>query len=778
MNSDLSKSWPTLLVLQVLVALLVFSDFLTGKVYFAYFDIGSDSYFQVFPSTVQLALTMLREGFTGWSFRIGLGGPTSVNWSDLASLLSQLVGAETILSTRIYFYLLKIVLGGFFFLLFIRHHVTRWESAVISALAYSFCGFMVINGQWDGEATAFVFYPLVLWAINRHLRTGDVLTLPLVIASTLLFGVFFVSLGVFLIFTCAAFIACDNAPSAMLKRWMVRILPLTALGYLLAGPYLLPVIVQLADSSRVSGGQSLIQDIFHKSVGVNSVALVISQIGGMFHKDIYGVGSAYRGYSNYLEGPGFFIGITLFLIIPQLWGGTRADKRLVAFAAIAFIGYIIFPVFRYAAMGFAAPYFRISTLWVSIMGLTLATMALDRVLNEGVNGRLLLAGLTVFTVLLATTVFGAVDDTIWTLHVVKIVGLACLATSVLALSQSHILSLQRLPLFLLLVIVVEIVVIARPSYVEGRSIVSPKLRAYDDQTPGALEVIKVLDSGVFRVEKNFTSVSLADSLYQDYMGIKSYSLHSRGMVDFHIGTGLIAPRPEVVNYSNWLPNAGPRYMLNSLLGVKYIIAKEAVTWPGFVEISNSTGLRIYRNDLALPFGFVQSRQITKEALAEVSTKNPVNAAFYLDAALLNAALVDHTIPKFGNTLDLDALVHVDSLFLQERYFSPVAELQRNGLKLESFSSNRIAGKIYPASSGILVFSIPFSDGWRLKIDGKVTPMFRVNFGMLGAPVGSGKHNVELVFEIPGQRWGWFLGATGLAFVFLIGFFELRRGRSR
>jgi uncharacterized membrane protein YfhO len=262
------------------------------------------------------------------------------------------------------------------------------------------------------------------------------------------------------------------------------------------------------------------------------------------------------------------------------------------------------------------------------------------------------------------------------------------------------------------------------------------------------------------------------------MGIKSYSLHSRGMVDFHIGTGLIPPSATVVNYSNWLPNAGPRYMLNSLLGVKYFIANDVVNWPGFVEVSNSSGLRIYRNDMALPFGVVQTRQISKEALAKVSTQDPVNAAVFIDAALLNAAVVDRIIPGHGGTLDLDALVRTRSLSLEDWYFSPAAELQRTGLKVEKFSSNHITGEISPTSSGILVFSIPFSDGWKLKVDGIETAMFRANFGILGAPVGAGKHSVELVFEIPGQRWGRFLGALGLALLLLVGVYEYRRAGSR
>jgi uncharacterized membrane protein YfhO len=773
MKSDLLKSWLTLLGLQTLASVLVFSEFLSGRFYFAYIDIGSDSYKQVVPYAMHLTRAMALEGFTGWSFQLGLGGPTTVMLGDLASLFSQSVGVENILPARIFVYLLKVALGGAFFLLFIRYYVTRWQSAVISALTYSFCGFMVINGQWDIEATAFVFYPLVLWAITRHLRSGGLLALPLAIATTLFFGTFFVSLGVFLVFACGAFVACSDAPGKTLKSWIFRILPLTTLGYLLAAPYLLPVIFQLMDSSRVGGGQSLIQGILSKSLGVTDWSLVVAQIGGIFHKDIFGVGSNYKGYFNYLEGPGFFIGITLFLLIPQLWAGSRADKKALVLASVALTAYILFPVFRYAAMGFAAPYFRISTLWVSMMVLVLAAKALDQVIVQGIKMRLLAVGLAIFGVLLAVTVLCAANGTIWKAHVQKITTLAVLSTGLLILAHRKLVTPQRLPLALMLVVVVEIVVIARPSFVEGRAMVWPTLNAYEDKTPSALAVIKKLDAGIFRIEKGYDSVSLADAMAQDYMGIKSYSLHSRGVVDFHIGTGLIPPSSEVVNYSNWLPNAGPRYMLNSLLGVKYFIAANAVDWPGFVDVGNADGLRIYRNDMALPFGVVQTRQVTKEALSDVTAKNSASANILTDAALINAVVVDHVIAGYGSMLDMETLGQSKSLSLQDQYFAPVAVLRRTGLKVSHFSNSNIAGEISPTEAGVLVFSIPFNAGWTLKVDGLAVPMFRVNFGMLGATVGGGPHSVELSFETPGRRAGWLLGALGLCALALIGLFGRR-----
>ena len=342
------KTWGMLFGLQVLVALIVFSGFLTGQLYFAYFDIGSDSYGQVLPGAMHMAHKLAAEGFTGWSFEFGLGGPTALLLGDPFSLIGMLGGPDHVLALRIWVYLLKIVLGGTFFLLMVRCFVSRWETALITSLAYSFCGFVVINGQWDLEATEFVFFPLMVWAIVKSLRTDNVLALPLVVAAALASSVFFVSVGVFVAFTAAASIATADDPRAVLKTWVVKLLPLVV------------------------------------------------------------------------------------------------------------IGYFLFPVFRNLAMGFGAPYFRISALWVSMILLLLAAKAVDRILVSGVN------------------------------------------------------------------------------------------------------------------------------------------------------------------YTKWLPNADARYKLNSYLGGKYIHSKQPLQRPGFVQVGSSAIMRIYRRELALPLGVMQTRLITKEILPGAS----------------------------------------------------------------------------------------------------------------------------------------------------------------
>lgn len=757
--------------MQVLVALAVFSSFLSGKVYFAYLDIGSDSYGQVVPSLIYMARMIGDRRWFDWAFEMGLGSPTALMSSDLFMVLNALGGVDNVLPWRIWVYLLKIALGGAAFFMLVRCVVMRWEAALISALAYSFCGYVVINGQWDGEATAFVFFPLVLWAVFRAIVQGKFTAFPVAVAVALMSGVFFVSMGVFLVVTGLAFIACARQPRAMLRVWLIRMLALALVGYLLAAPQLLPTALQVLDSSRVGGGDALFQKMLQQTFSLNDGSLILAEIGGLFHKDIFGIGSAYRGYWNYLEGPGFFIGVALLLLTPQLLAGSARDRKIFWLTTGGVAAYFVFPVFRYAAMGFAVPYFRVSTLWVSLALLLLAAKAVDQVLQHGVNARMLAVGVGGYGLLLGAVALGSLSDAVSAPHVAKILSLAVLSALVLWLAQRRLLSARALPWVLLGLVAIEAVLIARPSYVQDRPLVTASIdrQLYGDGTREALQAIKSHDPSWFRIEKTYNSVSLAEAMSQNYMGVKTYSFNSRGLVDFFTGTGLIpAPsKAQAVNYTNWLPNAGVRYALNSLLGVKYIIAKEPVQWPGFMQVSQRPGQLIYMNQLALPLGVVQTRQVTQAVFSRLSLLPVAEANDLRDLALINAVVVPHLITGQGELLTYEDVLGLKAVALDDSYFKPARELQATGLQIQTFSSTHISGTVSPRKAGLLVFSIPFNQGWSLTVDGKVTPLERANFGMLAAPVQAGSHQVVLDFELPGRRTGIWIGALGLGLLALV-----------
>jgi uncharacterized membrane protein YfhO len=759
----LAREWGTLLLLQLLLSALVFWKFLDGSHYFAYLDIAGDTY-EIFAGNAMHAARLLqREGWTGWSFGIGLGAPVATMFNDTPRLLTMLAGPDHVLALRIWVHLFKVLAGGGFFYLLVRPFVVRREAALVAALLYSFCGFMLTNGIWDPEANPFVFFPLILWSLLRLLRRGDVLSFPLSVAAALYTGYFFLTLAVSI---AVAFVACvllSGRPAVMLRQVGLRAVPLAALGYLLAAPYELPLALQLLDSPRVSGSDALISSGISTALEFADSGTLLIQLSAFFHKDILGSANYYFGYMNYLEGPDFWVGMLPLLVLPQLLKGDPRDRHALLVGIACILAYMVLPAFRLAAFGFASPYFRSTTLWVTLPLLLLGARGLDQVLHRGVDLRLLAAGAASLVGLLALVTIllkGAVVPE----HVWKVAAFILVYAGILLLASVGRLRATRLTSAILLVGMIEIVVVAWPSINAARPVASPTTQPFKDVTVAALEAIRRSDPGAFRVEKTFASMSESDPPAQDYWGVRSYYYHGSAVVDFHRNMDMmrkftIAPPG---NQTNWLEAPGDRYVVSSALGVRYVISKEPLDWPGFELSSSGPGWFVYRNELALPLGVVHSRQVTRADMAALEKLSADRRRWFRDLALVNAVVLDDPMPQWGQRWDVASLAARGVIDLLSLYVQPVQELQRSGLKLTSFRNDHLQGRIEPASPGILVFSIPAYKGWSLRIDGEPVPLMRADFGFIAAPVSAGAHQVDLRYQLPGLRTGFALGLFGLA----------------
>jgi uncharacterized membrane protein YfhO len=745
----------SLLVLQVLVATLALWPFLSGRRYLAYLDIGSDSYTQFSAFAMSLARLFGREGWTGWSFEIGLGAPVGFVFVDMFRFLTQLGGADHVLDLRIWVFLLKLVLGGAFFLLMARPLVQRPHAALVAAVSYSFCGYMVVNGTWDSETNAFVFFPLILWAVIRYIRTGNLVVIPIAVGAATLSGVFIVSTGVSLMLAGACAVAISPSPRHTLSQWLRGVLPLVMLGFALGAPTALPMLSQLLDSPRVMGGSVL--ERFMGAIVISDPGMVLQQLSAVFHKDLLGSGNAYRGYMNYLEGPGFFVGLLPLLLLPQLWTASVADRRclLVGLAAIAI--YMLLPAIRLSAFGFAAPYFRVTTLWVTIGLLLLGMRGLDRLLEQP-DPRMVVVGAACVAGLLAVLAT-LLWPVIWQAYLWKLAFFLLAWCAVMVLAAGRWVSPARLAGVVVVLTALECVATVVPSMVVGRVAATPDLQPFRDETLEALATIRSRDPGVYRIEKTYSSFSQTDAAAQGYMGVRSYYYHGSAVYDLHQNLRMLPNfgRHVPVNASNWLEGPGDRAILHSVLGVRYVISREPLQWPGFELAYSGRGWRAYRNRLALPLGFVQSRQVVREDMAALDGVPADRRDWMRDLLLLNAVVLDSLLPDMGTRMDVRSLASKPVVDLDTAYAEPALALQATGLQVDSFASDHITGRVHPAEAGLLVFSIPDYRGWSLEIDGKPTTLLRANFGMLAAPVQAGEHRVSLRFRLPGLVPGMLVG---------------------
>lgn len=743
------SGWTLLVALQAAVALVLFHDYIFGPKFFAFIDIGSDTFAQFVPALMHEALP--GNWASAWSFNLGLGGPLPAP-SNPFSLLGIVAGAQHVLDLRIWVYLVKILAGGAAFYGFVLATGARRDIALIVALSYSFCGYVMTDGQWDPSSTEFVTYALILWAIGQHANRAKVWPIPAAIAFAAYCGTFIFSVGVFLVYAFAAAMLASERPGRTFTTWLSSIVPQCATGLLLAGPVVVPLIFKLLDSPRITGAQAGFVNRAHELLTLNEPVEILIQLAALFHKNILGVGDYHAGWMNYLESPVFFVGMLPMLLIPQLWRGSRTDRKILVAGGVAFALFIALPAVRFVAYGFGLDYFRINNLWISFLLLIMFSRALTHVAEHGLH-RWLLGGTAAVLAGSLLILEGEMRPYFSVPHAMKI--LAFLGASLLlSLALGRTLQWRQFALIALGLIAIEAATINYPSFHAQRAPVTRSMPGYDDGTSAALAFLKARDQGFYRVEKTFHSVGLCDALAQQYMGVKSYWFQGSSMVGMYTDLGLLPPNSPVKNYTNWLANFGGRFALDSLIGVKYVISRKPIDWAGFRKIHEVDGLSIFENEVALPLGVIYEQQFPRSMLLSMSLEAK-------DITMMNAAIVDSLRGSRPRVFDARQFTRKSDDWLADNYIEPARILQRRGMKIDSFSPGHIAGRIASAVPGVLVFSIPFAKGWSVTIDAVEQPVFKANLGMLATDISSGEHRMELRYALPGFKSGLLVGLFGL-----------------
>ena len=81
----------------------------------------------------------------------------------------------------------------------------------------------------------------------------------------------------------------------------------------------------------------------------------------------------------------------------------------------------------------------------------------------------------------------------------------------------------------------------------------------------------------------------------------------------------------------------------------------------------------------------------------------------------------------------------------------IDQLKNKQLNLTQFSENYIKGTI--DGEGILFLSIPYSENWKIYVDGVETDTYKLFDMFLGVDISAGMHNIELKYEISTFKYG-------------------------
>lgn len=760
-----------LLASIIIVAALIFRDFLFGNAVLLYKDIGSDSLTDYYPWFVHFSDYLRNEGFPSWSFAVGMG-------QDIFYLAGYLLldpvtwlPKDLIAPALVYQHLAKILVAGLLFFRFLRLRRLELPAALLGSLLLCFSAYMTMGSCWYILADEVVCFTALLLATEQAVARGHWYFLTLAVG---LVGF----LGSFQLYLCALLLSF-YVPARLLEQygWQPRRLFRTCL--LLAAAAILglgggalitvPNFFAILNSPRGSGTASEVATLSSlPAFGLESQLHYITAVLRSFANDLMGAGDGFRGWVNYLEAPMTYCGLICLALVPQAFvGASRRQKIIYTILLAALLLPTLFPWFRHLFWLFQGNYFRTYSLFWVFAFITLGLTAFSRHLQgRPLNLWLLAATILILATLLHLPV-GELQARIN--QTLKLQATILLLLYGIVLAAGQLLKRNQIAGWIIVALAsIELIQFNRTT-VNRPTVTKQELKervGYNDETVDAVRDIKASDNGFFRISKPRSSgstvwSSLNDAMVFGYFGTSAYnSFNNVNYTNFLVTVGAMPSGAE--HNTRWAIGLLNDPVLSTFACEKYALVDDPVLYQTILQYEpvRRYGVNyLFRNELFLPLGLAFNRAITEEVFRQLPAKEK-------SEALLRMVVV--------STRD-DAVKHGLSLLSADEVkqetaassFSDVVSVGRNSaLNLTSFRQNRITGTVRLDQKSILLLQTPFDRGWRAFQDGRAAPTLKADIGLLGVALDAGEHQVELRYRTPFLRTAF---AVSLVSLLILGF---------
>ena len=303
---------------------------------------------------------------------------------------------------------------------------------------------------------------------------------------------------------------------------------------------------------------------------------------------------------------------------------------------------------------------------------------------------------------------------------------------------------------------------------------------HGEDTMAALKWLEENDKTFWRAEKLYSDWTwLNDSLFQHYRGISSYNSTLDGDIEeFYqqLWPEALAGDTAYQAYGN---NPAQPALLR-LLGVKYLLSHEPLSWDWCRELNRFGQVYVYRNMQADSILTLRSGVLTEEEVAQ------------LDAAgrreMLAASVIvpndDAQTYEVANPtmLTLDDLSALDLSWMRFEDW----EMGEDGLpamvpasqaQVSCVDGKVLKGTLFANVDSVACLSVPHVSGWTVLVDGQKVAMTRANYGFIGFAVPAGVHQVEARYTAPNLSLGTAISCAGLVGV-LVGCVFIARRQTR
>ena len=630
------------LLLMTIIFLALYGIFLFGGYLYAYQpeDIGSDTVMAYLPRFIYSIRNVLGGWKGGYTLQWGLGAFCTAPLYEFLNPLQWpilLFGEGQIGLGIICSVYCKTALTCLFAWLFLRRVFRTDKIAVIGALLWSANSYIFIWCHHYSFLTSFAALTMTLYFFQLYLEgeKGRVLLIPslAVLASsgyvsTYIGCVFFAVYGIL-------YLAFRGSPwRVILKKAGIFAAELiVAVG--IAAPYLVPALADVLDSTRTpvssAAGRSM-------SMWLYSGRYLMAFLARLLSGNLLGVGNAYVGPTTYNEVA--CLSVTALFLFAMVWLLQGKDRKRTAVIAAALMAALAMPITS-QVLNFSAVNQRWDYL-LCIAEIFAVVLALREIFAEvrTADGQKRLFR----TVLVTDAVYMILLAILWAaqrpLELDVRLKPAVLLAVFAALYSGFFLTLGKWKrkggyAFLLLLVSAELIVCNWDTLHDRMLVTTDEWNhaLYYDATEEAADWIAAQDGGIYRINKTYDSAGYNDALVQGYRGMAVYSsTNTKELSNYYSSMGYVLRQGDLP--PNWIRFSAGDDIVNTLLGVKYLIAQpgDAVNEDYYREIYSDESHVIYENRYALGFGYLYSDQISKaefDAANDEQRRMLLTEAYYL-----------------------------------------------------------------------------------------------------------------------------------------------------
>ncbi len=732
-------SYRTVFLIAFITAFLMLLPFIFyDKGFFLY---CGDYNSQQIPFTVMLS-RWFHGGLDAYSFGIDLGGSfvNSYSFYTLGSpfaMLLMVFPEAAIPYLMPYALCLKFATAALTGYMYIKRYMKISGYAAACAMLYAFSGFSVYNIFFNHFLDPVALFPLLLFSLDAYFYDDRKGVFAVSVAINLLNNYFFFTgQVVFLIIYFVAKLVMGEY-KLTLKRFIFIAIE-TVIGLLMGLLFALPAFISILENPRSTNYSHGFNLLLHGTS--QQYAAIISSLflpqDPPYLPNVFTDGVIkWTSMSAYLP---------LFSMAGTVAYFRSKERSFIKPVLVVCLVMALVPILNSAFYAFNSSYYA---RWF-YMPILLMTVATGRAL-EGNKKTLTTSVIAVGAITLVYTLFALVPNKIdeemvigladrpaiyWLTIATAIIGLAIAFVWIKKFKRRPCESQILLAFICVFSVFYGIVHLATGKIPQLENDSGYKSQNYDSMS---LDILSE-DESFYRVD----SYNAYDnnSIFLDLNGLQFFnSVVSPSILEFYPSVGVkrdVSSKPEWSNYA-----------LRSLLSVKYLLVpteeeadflKDELLY-GFSFYDRVESFSIYINDHFLPMGIILNEYITEDSFNEIAEE-------LRSSLLLKGIVLSNEQIELYNSFMSEVPSSELSLTGYDHMVSDVSEITTATDFIDT--GNGFTAKVTVDKQSMVMFSIPYDNGFTAYINEEITPIENVNNGLSAISVPAGEHTITFEYQTP------------------------------